>query len=461
MFAPHTIFYFFVLSLFESISSIRRSHIFATITLTLSLYLVSYVPWPEQFRVWVSENAIFAMYWIMLGILSSVGVGSGFHTFILYLAPHVLRVAGTAIRLNSVNFSAQILGYFSIPASYDVEALAQAIEPTYAPDAWKLIDNADGSGLANRDEVSIIGIYQKVAWPCFLWGLGTAIGELPPYFVARASSAAGKSLDEITMVLELKKQKILNEEEDKEEEEEDKDQSEKKKKKKKVNMNDSKSATFSRKRSRSNNVIVDSHAEAHSRLTFVQRMQVIVYDLIQRYGFAAVLVAASIPNPLFDLAGITCGHFQVPFVTFFSATMIGKSLIKVTLQALFLILAAKRGESFLKSLVGDDADAGIEKLLQQGLPTSSSASSESSSGSLIMFLKAAWRGFLGGMVVFFLMSIVSSVANEYYIRTVVVSNDEKKNPVLDKSVKNSVVNSYKGTTEKVKSSRRRSVVVVK
>jgi hypothetical protein len=78
-----------------------------------------------------------------------------------------------------------------------------------------------------------------------------------------------------------------------------------------------------------------------------------------------------------------------------------------------------------------------------------------------MFLKAAWRGFLGGMVVFFLMSIVSSVANEYYIRTVVVSNDEKKNPVLDKSVKNSAVNSNKGTTEKVKSSRRRSVVVVK
>lgn len=458
MFAPHKIFYYFVLSLFESISSIKQLHIFAAITLTFLLYLLSFVPWPEQLRAWVSENALFAMYWIILGILSSVGVGSGFHTFILYLAPHVLRVAGTAIRLSSVNFSAQILGYFSIPASYDVEALAQAIEPTYAPDAWKLIINADGSSLANGDEVSIIGIYQKVAWPCFLWGLGTAIGELPPYFVARASSAAGKSLDEITMVLELKKQKIINEEEDKEEE--DKDQSEKKKKKK-DNVNDSKSATFSRKRSRSNNVIVDdAHAEAHSRLTFVQRMQVIVYDLIQRYGFAAVLIAASIPNPLFDLAGITCGHFQVPFVTFFSATMIGKSLIKVTLQALFLILAAKRGESFLKSLVGDDADAGIEKLLQQGLP-STSASSESSSGSLIMFVKTAWRGFLGGMVVFFLMSIVSSVANEFYIRKVVVFNEEKMNSVLDKSVKNSAVNSNKGTTEKVKSSRRRSVVVVK
>ena len=35
------------------------------------------------------------------------------------------------------------------------------------------------------------------------------------------------------------------------------------------------------------------------------------------------LLLASIPNPLFDLAGITCGHFLVPFWTFFGATLIG------------------------------------------------------------------------------------------------------------------------------------------
>jgi hypothetical protein len=32
-----------------------------------------------------------------------------------------------------------------------------------------------------------MSIVIKVAWPCFLWGLGTALGELPPYFVARAA----------------------------------------------------------------------------------------------------------------------------------------------------------------------------------------------------------------------------------------------------------------------------------
>ena len=39
-----------------------------------------------------------------------------------------------------------------------------------------------------------------------------------------------------------------------------------------------------------------------------------------------------IPNPLFDLAGITCGHFLIPFWTFFGATLIGKAIIKMHIQ---------------------------------------------------------------------------------------------------------------------------------
>ena len=44
-----------------------------------------------------------------------------------------------------------------------------------------------------------------------------------------------------------------------------------------------------------------------------------------------------IPNPLFDLAGITCGHFLVPFWTFFGATLIGKAIIKMHIQVKFTI----------------------------------------------------------------------------------------------------------------------------
>ena len=46
---------------------------------------------------------------------------------------------------------------------------------------------------------------------------------------------------------------------------------------------------------------------------------------VQKAGFVGILLCASIPNPLFDLAGITCGHFLVPFTTFFGATLIGES----------------------------------------------------------------------------------------------------------------------------------------
>ena len=50
-----------------------------------------------------------------------------------------------------------------------------------------------------------------------------------------------------------------------------------------------------------------------------------------------VLFALQIPNPLFDLAGIICGMYQVPFATFFFATLIGKSVVKMHLQMLTVV----------------------------------------------------------------------------------------------------------------------------
>jgi len=34
--------------------------------------------------------------------------------------------------------------------------------------------------------VSILTIFSKIKMQQFFWGFGTAIGELPPYFVSRA-----------------------------------------------------------------------------------------------------------------------------------------------------------------------------------------------------------------------------------------------------------------------------------
>jgi len=39
--------------------------------------------------------------------------------------------------------------------------------------------------------VTLVGIFHKIFLSSFLWGVGTAIGELPPYFVARAGKSLG------------------------------------------------------------------------------------------------------------------------------------------------------------------------------------------------------------------------------------------------------------------------------
>lgn len=72
-------------------------------------------------------------------------------------------------------------------------------------------------------------------------------------------------------------------------------------------------------------------------LTFVEKIKLFIFNHMGKYGFWAILACASIPNPLFDLAGITSGHFRIPFRTFFSATFIGKAIIKVHIQMIFII----------------------------------------------------------------------------------------------------------------------------
>lgn len=69
------------------------------------------------------------------------------------------------------------------------------------------------------------------------------------------------------------------------------------------------------------------------------RAKKFLYVNLKKHAFIFVLLFASIPNPLFDLAGLTCGHFLIPFWTFFGATFIGKALIKVSIQCFFVIIA--------------------------------------------------------------------------------------------------------------------------
>lgn len=263
----------------------------------------------------LSSEVAFATYWIVLGVLSSVGLGSGLHTGLLALIPHVIRVTTTALRLGTTDFSAKIVSYGEWPKKLDLASLSEAISPHYAPDAF---DAASGATLAaasaltghpqpphtppSPGHVSFGSIASKVAWAAFLWGLGTALGELPPYFIARAAAASGGALAEELQDVETLEEDL---------------------------QSSSKGGKGGKSKKR--------------KAGLVERGKVFLYESVQKYGFIAVLLAASIPNPLFDLAGLTCGHFGIPFATFFGATLLGKAVFKVSIQVLFIIATVKYG----------------------------------------------------------------------------------------------------------------------
>eukprot|EP00051_Salpingoeca_urceolata_P027796 m.483316 g.483316 ORF g.483316 m.483316 type:complete len:378 (-) comp22891_c0_seq1:135-1268(-) len=202
-----------------------------------------------------------AVYWIFLGFLSSFGLGTGLHTFVLYLGPHIAHVTMAAYDCNSTDF----------------------LPPFHAarPSTWYNIRcatvNPDG-------DMSILTVISKVQYAAIMWGFGTAVGELPPYFMARAARLSGEDPDD----------------EDLEEFHESlKDDSQQ----------------------------------------IISRAKRAIHNLVNSLGFWGILLCASIPNPLFDLAGISCGHFLVPFSTFFGATLIGKGVFKMHLQMVAVVLA--------------------------------------------------------------------------------------------------------------------------
>ena len=50
----------------------------------------------EQLKI-VKDVGSFSMYWILLGVASSIGLGTGLHTFVLYLGPHIAKVVVASI----------------------------------------------------------------------------------------------------------------------------------------------------------------------------------------------------------------------------------------------------------------------------------------------------------------------------------------------------------------------------
>ncbi|OMP12058.1 SNARE associated Golgi protein [Corchorus olitorius] len=136
---------------------------------------------------------------------------------------------------------------------------------------------------SHGSRVPLSSILPQVQMEAILWGLGTALGELPPYFISRAASISGSKVDAM--------------------EEFDASSSE-------------------------DSGIIATHLNHIKRWLLTHS---------QHLNFFTILVLASVPNPLFDLAGIMCGQFGIPFWKFFLSTLIGKAIIKTHIQTVFII----------------------------------------------------------------------------------------------------------------------------
>jgi membrane protein YqaA with SNARE-associated domain len=247
---------------YKSLKAYFKKHRCVLLSIIIAIctaFVLNLVPGPHIPYIRAADRYVsFASWWIGLGILSSIGLGTGLHTFVLYLGPFVMKTTIAAGECMTTNFQMDGKDAFICPGDLDSQTL-------YPVNFWAIL--------------------QKVQLAAFLWGVGTAIGELPPYFVALAS----------------RKTKLKNQQRNAELEEE------------------------------------DENGEKENPL--MEKAKKFLENLLaKKHSFWVILAFASIPNPLFDLAGLTCGHFGISFWTFFGATFLGKAVIKAHFQTAVVIM---------------------------------------------------------------------------------------------------------------------------
>ncbi|WOH14359.1 hypothetical protein DCAR_0933878 [Daucus carota subsp. sativus] len=212
----------------------------------------------------------FGFWWLALGVASSIGLGTGLHTFVLYLGPHIALFTMKAMQCGRVdlkNAPYDTIQLRSTPSWLDKDC------SEYGPPMYS----------SPHSRVPLTSILHQVQLEAILWGIGTALGELPPYFISKAACISGDNAEGM-------KDLASSENDDK--------------------------------------GFIGSH---------LKQMKQWLLSHSQHLNFFTILILASVPNPLFDLAGIMCGQFGIPFWKFFAATVTGKAIVKTHIQTAFII----------------------------------------------------------------------------------------------------------------------------
>ncbi|KAJ9154325.1 hypothetical protein P3X46_027676 [Hevea brasiliensis] len=243
----------------------------STVVVSLGILLLTIDGPHEKHIEELSHYLRFGLWWIALGVASSIGLGSGLHTFVLYLGPHIALFTIKAMQCGRVDLK---------NAVYDTIQLKRG--PSWLDkDCHEFGDPVFPTSHGLR--VPLSSILPQVQVEAVLWGLGTAFGELPPYFISRAARISGGKLDAM---------EELN---------------------------------------------ASSSEDNGIMATYLNTIKCWLLSHSQHLNFFTILILASVPNPLFDLAGIMCGQFGISFWKFFLATLIGKAIVKTHIQTIFII----------------------------------------------------------------------------------------------------------------------------
>ncbi|KAG5499799.1 hypothetical protein GH5_03934 [Leishmania sp. Ghana 2012 LV757] len=304
--------------------------------------------WWRELEYWLAD----ALYWVALGVLSSIGLGTGMHSGLLFLFPHIYRTCAAMQSCGNANFWTYPTNFFYGPRGRLFVCLAPESEPELAV-----------------SQMSLAQYLFKVVPACMLWGAGTAIGEVPPYALSYAAALQGRHEDDLQ----------------------------------------------------------ESDA-AYDMMSLATNWTL---QKVRRYGFWAILLLAAWPNMAYDLCGMACGQFLVPFSTFFSATVIGKAVIKVNLQAVFFIILFSGDviERIMERIGGSAAavlpavfqvEAAVEKALSAVVRARESIAKRAKGGDALAtapkveesesFLVHMMHWFVVGSVVWFGKSIIESFA---------------------------------------------------
>jgi membrane protein YqaA with SNARE-associated domain len=207
----------------------------------------------------------FVSWWLLLGIASSIGLGTGAHTGLLFLFPHIMYVCLASEQCNSLNFVTWSQMWFQ------------------NNNAFVCLYDSDSSTDSSIFSPSFLNIWMKVFLPCLFWGTGSAIGEIPPFWISKMAKLTEISLRNQTTP--------------------------------------------------SKNENINNGKENNS----MKKMKEWMISFIHKYEFWGIVAFSSWPNAFFDICGICCGQLLMPFWKFFGAVFIGKAIIKINLQAFFFI----------------------------------------------------------------------------------------------------------------------------